>query len=49
MCKELKLSSDGSDCGNKKCKWDYGGVFCQACVYGRNVASVAMKIYPHLI
>jgi hypothetical protein len=51
-----KLSSDGGDSGRKKCKRGYGGacrgesgdMFC-AGAFGRNLASVVMKIFPHLI
>jgi hypothetical protein len=61
MRKKLKLSSDGGDSGTKKCKRGYGdaygrvwrsiesgGRFCVG-AFGRNLASVAVKMFSHLI
>jgi hypothetical protein len=56
--KTSKLSSDGGDSGGKKCKevmvesvfggsLESGGRFCVA--FGRNLASVAVKMFSHLI
>jgi hypothetical protein len=59
--KELKLSSDGGDSRSKKCRRGYGcaygGVWwcllsgSRFCVgaFGRNLASVAVKMFLHLI
>jgi hypothetical protein len=61
----VKLCSDGSDSGSKKCKrvcgGAYGGVRQSVCLtgvesggrfcvgtFGRNVASVAVKMFSHL-
>jgi hypothetical protein len=53
----LKLSSDGDDSCSKKCKEGYGGVwqslqlvgrFCDV-AFGRKLASVAVKMFSHLI
>jgi hypothetical protein len=61
MRKKLKLSSEGGDSGGKKFRLGYGGACggvwqnlescCRFCVdeFGRNLASVAMKMFPHLI
>jgi hypothetical protein len=55
--KKLKLSSHGGDSGSKKFKRGYGGVwrslesggrFCVG-AFGRNLASVAVKMFSHLI
>jgi hypothetical protein len=59
--KKLKLSSDGGDSGNKKCSrgcgcayggvWrslESGGRFCVG-AFGRSLASVAVKMFSHLI
>jgi hypothetical protein len=60
-----KVKSDIGDCGTKKCRRGYSGVwlglrlveiwslesggrFCVG-VFGRNLASVAVKMFPHLI
>jgi hypothetical protein len=61
MRKKLKLSPDGGDPGSKKCKRGYGGAcggvwrslesggrFCVG-AFGRNLASVAMKMFTHFI
>jgi hypothetical protein len=63
----MKLSSDGSDSGGKKCKQGYGGASWwglmesmfggslesrgHLCVgaFGRNLVSVALEMFPHLI
>jgi hypothetical protein len=61
MRKILKSSSDGGDSGSSKCKRGYsgalvvsGGVWSQAVgffvgAFGRNLASVAAKMFSHLI
>jgi hypothetical protein len=55
--KQIKLISDGGVSGTKISKSGYGGV-CQSldsdgrvCVsaFGRNLASVAVKMFSHLI
>jgi hypothetical protein len=58
---KLKSGSDGGDSGSKKCKRGYGGAFCgvwrslesggRFCVgaFGRNLAAVAVKMFPRLI
>jgi hypothetical protein len=59
--RKFKLSSDGGVSGSKKCKrssgsqrlarvWNMesGGLFCVG-AFGRNLASVAVKMFSHLI
>jgi hypothetical protein len=58
---KIEISSDGGDSGSKKCKRGYGGAhggvwlslesggrFCIG-AFGRNLASVAVKMFSHLI
>jgi hypothetical protein len=56
MQRKFKLNSDGHS-GSKKCKRGYdgvwwslesGGQFC-VCAFGRNLASVTVKMISHLI
>jgi hypothetical protein len=49
--KKLKLVSDGSDSGSKKCKRGYGGANggVWRSLLGRNLASVAVKMIADLI
>jgi hypothetical protein len=57
MWKKLKLVSGGGDSGSKKCRQGYSGVwrnlesggrFCVG-AFGRNLVSVAVKMFSHLI
>lgn len=56
--KNLKPSSEGGDCGSKKCRRSYnwvwrglesGGTFLLVRLAGIYLASVALKIFSHLI
>jgi hypothetical protein len=52
MRQKLKLSSDGGDSGSKNCKRGYGGAYgggLAESAFGGNVASVAVKMFSHLI
>jgi hypothetical protein len=61
MRKKLKLSSDGGDSGSNKYRRGYGGAYGgvwrslesggRFCVgaFGRNLASVAVKMFSHFI
>jgi hypothetical protein len=61
MRKKLKLISDGSDCSSKKCKRGYGSAYggvwwslesggrFLVYAFGRNMASVKVKMFSHLI
>jgi hypothetical protein len=57
MQKKLKLSLDDGNSGSKKCKQGYDGIWWslelggQFCVgaFGRNLASVTVKMFSHLI